>query len=355
MNRNGMKVNLGLLIILSMSLVLSGCLGFGSNLADILSFDILDDEGNSVLEQEVVIDVKNGVVTGSVKAENLIDAIYGKPVITVNKGYDIYYDGEPHVNGESVYDFSESVEFTVTKDSKKSQTKTWTVILEIVSDTDPVEPGPEPLVHWTFDGKTLPSELSPSAEGKLDFVPGVSGDAMLFKDNACLVISEEFTNASLQFEEAIFTVDLWFNADSDYFYTGKWNGLFSSGSQQRKNVRLLLDGQNIGKAHIHVDGISEAAEINWETDKWHHIALLYDGNSVLMYLDGELVYENADADVQEIDFTSVVKESFIGAQYPDAGQESSKRFFGGMIDEVRIWDIALTHEQILETFNTAKQ
>ena len=71
-------------------------------------------------------------------------------------------------------------------------------------------------------------------------------------------------------------------------------------------------------------------------DEWHHIAATYDGNIFKCYIDGVLADEWAYAGTMPENTASVT-----------IGQRSrGGTYFNGMIDEVRIYDVALTAEEV---------
>ncbi|MEE9302498.1 MAG: LamG domain-containing protein, partial [Thiotrichaceae bacterium] len=75
------------------------------------------------------------------------------------------------------------------------------------------------------------------------------------------------------------------------------------------------------------------------TNKWHHVAVTYDGNKMKIYRDGELVASTAKTG--QIETNNSVPVS-IGNQPANAGS----RPFDGLIDDVRIYTAALNDNQV---------
>lgn len=76
---------------------------------------------------------------------------------------------------------------------------------------------------------------------------------------------------------------------------------------------------------------------NLQIDRWQHIAATYDGTNISVYRNGEMVSQTAwSGDVTDINFIIL-------------GRWDTS--FHGVIDEVRVWDIAITQAQILENMN----
>ncbi|MGC1471268.1 MAG: LamG-like jellyroll fold domain-containing protein [Psychroserpens sp.] len=72
-------------------------------------------------------------------------------------------------------------------------------------------------------------------------------------------------------------------------------------------------------------------------EQWRHISAIYDGSSISIFIDGVL------DTVETTSPPAATEESFyIGA----AGTISPMQFFKGHIDEVRVWDTALTKDQL---------
>jgi hypothetical protein len=72
-------------------------------------------------------------------------------------------------------------------------------------------------------------------------------------------------------------------------------------------------------------------------DEWHHIAAVYDGAKLYIYIDG--VLDNSASKTAPID----TDESFYIAA---AGKNSPTQHFRGNIDEVRVWDTNLSLSQL---------
>ena len=101
---------------------------------------------------------------------------------------------------------------------------------------------------------------------------------------------------------------------------------------------------NTGASISWVSANSPTASMTANT--WFHVAGSYDGDSVRVFVNG--VQKGA---------TSLPTGMIAGTAYPirigrlsDQGQ-SQTRYFSGLIDEVRVWDRALTASEILSRYN----
>ncbi|CAK9037557.1 Arylsulfatase A (ASA) (Cerebroside-sulfatase) [Cleaved into: Arylsulfatase A component B [Durusdinium trenchii] len=95
-------------------------------------------------------------------------------------------------------------------------------------------------------------------------------------------------------------------------------------------------------AHVGGPGVDATATSTVNDGEWHHVAMTYDGETLRGYVDGieEAMLEGSPTDsTQDYPF-------MVGALRP-AG-ESDARLFSGMIDDLRVYNIVLTADQIQE-------
>ena len=98
---------------------------------------------------------------------------------------------------------------------------------------------------------------------------------------------------------------------------------------------------NIGNGSWHeINSPANSIHLN----QWQHVAATYDGTSMKIYIDGELVAQNnITLTIGNANNSNLLIGESPG--YPG-------RVFNGKIDEVRIWDVARTQSQIQGTMNT---
>jgi len=89
-------------------------------------------------------------------------------------------------------------------------------------------------------------------------------------------------------------------------------------------------------------GASVRFQTNILVNQWYHIAAVRDGNTVKLYLDGVLVNTNT---INGISSTS--SQPFTIGAHPRFAALTHK----GQIDEVRLWNIARTDQEIADSFN----
>jgi len=84
---------------------------------------------------------------------------------------------------------------------------------------------------------------------------------------------------------------------------------------------------------------------NYADSIWHHLACTWDGGSISIYVDGIQVGPSFQTNFNSVSFTN--DNATIGC-YPTTSHE----FFEGELDDLHIWDSALTQEQIQSYMST---
>lgn len=77
-------------------------------------------------------------------------------------------------------------------------------------------------------------------------------------------------------------------------------------------------------------------------EKWYHTAVTFDGKVAKLYLDGQLIGEAERSGK----ITESSQDIFVGSE-TDANQPNQTYAFFGIIDEVRIWQVARTKDEIV--------
>jgi hypothetical protein len=100
---------------------------------------------------------------------------------------------------------------------------------------------------------------------------------------------------------------------------------------------------------IYSNGIAVTSKIgNFDDNNWHHVIVTYDGssnvNGVKVYVDGELM--NLTTHFNSL--TGTISGTGFGV---DIGSRPTQKFFDGTIDEVKIYNRALTENQVKSNYN----
>ena len=136
------------------------------------------------------------------------------------------------------------------------------------------------------------------------------------------------------------TFGAWVKRDnnSDAFRTGIIGQIGVMGIHIQNDDLSILWGGNIVGYGLGIGTTS----IGFTNDSWHHIAASFNNGYLKLYFDGELVREGADG-------TGNTNLSISSNTFNFGGRAANPFFvqhFDGMIDEVRVFDVALTDEQV---------
>lgn len=179
-------------------------------------------------------------------------------------------------------------------------------------------------------------------DGEPKWVKGVSGSALEFNgvDNWVNVENDPIESA------APFSVSVWVNP-LEYKKTA-WEIKIV---QQRLPVTswsLYQYERNVSLVLWHADKVAYTAEAKnaLTVDEWVHIVGIFDGKNVKIFVNGELKGSKEVAD-------SVI-ESTGGIQIGWDGTAKDREFHG-KIDEVRIYNRAISNEEVKVIYNNVKQ
>lgn len=174
-----------------------------------------------------------------------------------------------------------------------------------------------------------------------------SGNALDFDgSNDHVLISD---NAVLDIQEAI-TIEFWFLLEGDGS-TNDFPRVVSKGQTSNNNgaygifIRDISNPTDIGFRFIDASGTSRTTRSNsvqnYDDGEWHHVAATYSNTDDIsnLYVDGLL--EASVSITGNTLITSTTDDLSIGAGL-------TNRFFNGQIDDVRIWNVARTRQQVRE-------
>ena len=192
---------------------------------------------------------------------------------------------------------------------------------------------------WHFSGNAFDSS-GKGNDGTVfgaTYVDSPMGEALSFDGNDYVIVPDDDT---LDITDEI-TIEAWIKVA----FHKNYNAIVIKGEDGAENYELLL--YNSGRVHCPIkftDGsrVWLNAEAAITDTEWHHVAMTYKPGEWRIYVDG----------VQKAERTDIVKNPltnniplFIGAEQYQ-GSFRAERFFNGLIDEVRIWNRALSQGQL---------
>lgn len=217
---------------------------------------------------------------------------------------------------------------------------------------------PSLVLAFSFDEEGVEEEqdLSPQGNngtigGFPEWTDGKFEKALVFDSVDDQVVVP--TNESLDIEEEI-TMMAWVmpgeNLTADWrtvigksptSVLGQTSFAYDIRTDQSGTVRFSL---NIEKAWNHVIGSVLKA------DTWYHIAGTYDGSTMILYLDGVAIGNTAASGG-----INVIVDPVCVGNIVDAAGGGHNEYWSGAIDEVRIWNRALSEDEVITNMNQGSE
>lgn len=184
--------------------------------------------------------------------------------------------------------------------------------------------------HGTSYGATLTSDHN-----------GNPDSAFSFNGNSYISVPD---SDSFTFGTGSFTITTWmqFDAAGSYYMMGHDEG---PGTTNKWIFWPSTSGVNFHVNSRSGGGFSPITYSGWETtlDTWYHLAILRDENDYFIYIDGEQVSTIVD--------TRSIPNPDAPLIFGDAESEHPERNFRGALDEIRIYNRALSGQEIADLYN----
>ncbi|UCC99979.1 MAG: discoidin domain-containing protein [Phycisphaerales bacterium] len=200
---------------------------------------------------------------------------------------------------------------------------------------------PRPVGWWKLDGDVLDSSgngYNGTLNGTPTWVPGRYGEALDLAGSDYVTID----GYKGILRARAFSVTAWIRTTDNGVIVG-W-GAARGGGDDGRFAQLRTNNDRLRVDH---GGGNVAANIVVTDDQWHHVALTVTENAAIewpdvkLYVDGE---EDGDRTTDNDLFD--ISDDFVVAMGIE--QDIDGRQFAGVIDDVRIYDIELTPEQVQE-------
>jgi len=194
----------------------------------------------------------------------------------------------------------------------------------------------------------IPSSITSSHKIKLNLVldgeSTIKDSALDFDGTNDYVVANGVTSSLNSSTGLPFTVSAWANPDTTT--KGAIFAFHKSGS----NLNLLYyakDGSTKKFYHYGPNNSYTESTNTFEPGQWHHIALIVDssGNGKLFVNGGqEATWSNGT--------NSSVNRFSIGQEWDGSGTAKASDFFDGKIDEVAVWNVALSAADVTALYNS---
>jgi hypothetical protein len=218
-----------------------------------------------------------------------------------------------------------------------------------------VQPSAGLVSWWPGDGNA--DDIADSNHGMLigdaAFAPGMVGQAFAFDGDGDYVKVPRAPNLDVGDQ---LTIDLWMKADPSNLMEGCCQGLVTTdfyefaiapGAGSISGVMLMVAADY----WVHSSDLGEGG-YPLVPGEWYHVAGVYDGSSIKFYVNGQLV---VDPPIQTGSITPMLETSFLAIGSEDGRTNEpdliGERYFHGLIDEVELYNRALSVTEIQAIYN----
>ena len=196
--------------------------------------------------------------------------------------------------------------------------------------------------YWTLDEGAGQTAQDASGNGHQGTISGATWTMGKVRGALDFDGSNDYVNVgALPFNSfSSFTHSAWFKANTLNEYRRIISTQYSGGD----DIRLWVDGRTL--YYSLDDGtVSQVTTSFSDSSSWHHVAGTFDGSKIRLYLDGIEVGTPAN---DTFNFAGTNGTTYIGKQ---VGSSDSSIHFAGLIDDVRIYNRALSDAEIQTLFN----
>lgn len=222
--------------------------------------------------------------------------------------------------------------------------------------------GPPPIAHWTFDEGSGSSANDSSENANTGIISGTTwksaaeckyGNCLSFNGTLVDYINLSTLEGSIE-DNDTGTISAWIKRSA---YGAAWNQIFMH-TDMADNDRYLLFGTD-GSGHLGFQWrfdtgawgdnfLSVKGTTILSLDTWYHVTVTSDGTAYKLYVNGLVETLTVDGTNNGKWFADLEPDNysdFIGKWDRSSGPA---QFFDGSIDDVKIYNYALTQKQIVE-------
>ena len=215
-----------------------------------------------------------------------------------------------------------------------------------VNPPPPCDPAPSGLVDW-WPGEGNANDVIGTNNGTLvggvSYAAGEVGQAFSFNGTNSYVSIPD--SASLDSFTSSITIELWMKAGQTNV-NSDWKGLVTKGNSSW----WLQAVQGTNTVYVGFAGLSPKIDIygtrNVNDGQWHHVAAVYDGTNMFLYVDGTVDVSQPATGLIAQDIDPVCIGANAKAYVPSCGCNEPGYFFNGLIDEASLYNRALTALEI---------
>ena len=207
--------------------------------------------------------------------------------------------------------------------------------------------------YWNFDQKNFEDSVgifdgTQEGDAPIEFVPSKGGFGQAIKllgpsDSGGANQNIEITGGEpddLAFADGSMTLSLWFTVDA---WDKQWQAVAAKGENNNWRIHRR-GGEDVMGFTGGAGGDTPSGTKNVNDGQWHHLVAISDNTTLTssLYIDGEL-----DA-TREIGALTANGQRMRIGENPDA----RNRYWHGLVDDVAIWDRALSEAEIKSLYNS---
>ena len=213
------------------------------------------------------------------------------------------------------------------------------------------------VLYFSFD-KGVQDEIQDLSvhqnNGKISGNPkwdkGEIGKALTFNGTDDQVVVP--TSESLDIKSAI-TMMAWVNPGKNLLED--WRTIIGKSptnvlGQATFAYNLRTDKSGTYRFSLNMGGWQKVVGPNAEIGKWTHVANTYDGKTMVLYLNGDSV-----GDIAAKGKINVIPDPVGIGNVVDAGGAGKNEYWAGLLDEVKIWNRALSLKEVKEQMDFTQQ
>ena len=221
------------------------------------------------------------------------------------------------------------------------------LILIMVLVVDAADPKKDLIIHLPFegDGKDVkdvsPNKFKGEVAGKAKSVAGVVGKALEFNEGAA-----KFDPLDFDPEIDGMTIEFWFKPSQEIKCPGRIDLLYRKNGGGRPHITFCRGGVIFGH-YFATQAVELEVRIEEDTFKkqWYYYVATQTKKEAVVYIDGK-VNGRADAGGD-------IRIDFAAFGMSVAENSGGGTFFKGAVDELKIWSVAFTDDEVEKAMEAA--
>lgn len=207
-------------------------------------------------------------------------------------------------------------------------------------------PAEDIIFHFSFDegnGDTTEDISDNNLQGSIkngEWVAGIVGQALKFNNGAVTVPAFNLG------EPETMTIEMWFKPTEKLAGGGRIDLMYRGNGGGRPHLTFNRGGLLFGcylatkAGEFQIISTYDAFE-----PQWYYMVVTQDQDKAILYIDGEKDAEGDSGGAARMDFSANGMSI--------AANSGNSNFFNGSVDEVKMWSVALTAEEVKKNMEQA--